>query len=52
MTPIVKEVETSTVVSSPALSSSVATKNPQEAAPRSQPIPLEVPVDGEWRADH
>jgi TonB family protein len=44
MTPIVKDVENSTAASSPALSSSVATKNSQEHAPRSQPMPLEVQV--------
>ncbi len=44
MTPIVKDVETSTATSSPALSSNVTTKNSQETAQRSQPMPLEVQV--------
>jgi TonB family protein len=44
MTPIVKDVETSTAASSPALPSSASIKNPQETTPRSQPMPLEIQV--------
>ncbi len=46
MAPIVKEAEnlTATATSTPAPLPAAVAKNPQDPAPRSQPVPLEVPV--------
>jgi periplasmic protein TonB len=43
MAPITKDVETLTPTTTPAVPSA-ATKSPQDATPRPQPVPLEVPV--------
>jgi TonB family protein len=44
MAPSSKDVETLTATSTPAVAANSASKNPQDAVGRAQPVPLEVPV--------